>query len=71
LDPQTGVEAALFNPRLDSWEEHFRWDGVHVLGLTPTGRATVEALKMNRLLILAIRDEETLRGRHPPPSFGG
>jgi hypothetical protein len=70
LDPQTGVEAALFNPRLDSWEEHFRLDGVHVLGLTPTGRATVEALKMNRLLILAIRGEETLRGRHPPPSFG-
>jgi hypothetical protein len=70
LDPQTGVEAALFNPRFDSWKEHFRWDGVHVLGLTPTGRATVDALKMNRLLILAIRGEEALRGRHPPPSFG-
>jgi hypothetical protein len=66
FDPQTGVEAALFNPRVDSWEQHFRWDGVRLLGMTPTGRATVDALKMNRLLILAIRGEETLRGRHPP-----
>jgi hypothetical protein len=66
VDPQTGAEASLFNPRVDSWEEHFRWDGVRVLGLTPTGRATVKALKMNRLLILAIRSEEMLRGRHPP-----
>ncbi len=66
LDPQTGIEVALFNPRADSWNKHFRWDGVRVLGLTPTGRATVKALKMNRLLILAIRREESLRGRHPP-----
>ena len=32
LDPQTGAEAPLFNPRVDSWEEHFRWHGVRVLG---------------------------------------
>jgi hypothetical protein len=66
LDPQTGEEAAIFNPRIDRWKEHFRWDGVKIQGLTPTGRATVAALKMNRVLILAIRKEETLRGRHPP-----
>jgi hypothetical protein len=65
LDPKTGHEAALFNPRVDSWQEHFRWEGVRVVGLTPTGRATIIALKMNRSLILAIRNEETLRGRHP------
>jgi hypothetical protein len=66
VDPETGKEAAIFNPRVDKWIEHFRWDGVHVLGLTPTGHATVDALKMNCLLILAIRYEESLRGRHPP-----
>jgi hypothetical protein len=66
LDPQTGAEAAIFNPRVDRWAEHFRWDGVKIEGLTSTGRATVAALKMNRALILAIRKEETLRGRHPP-----
>ncbi|MGA2068448.1 MAG: HNH endonuclease signature motif containing protein [Thermoguttaceae bacterium] len=65
-DPQTGVEAALFNPRADSWEGHFRWDDMHVVGLTATGRATVQALKMNRGVTLAIRREEALRGRHPP-----
>ena len=69
-DPYTGTEAALFNPRTDQWEDHFRWDGARILGLTPTGRATVGALKMNRLLILAIREEEMLRGRHPPPTPG-
>ena len=66
-DPQTGAEAPIFNPRGDSWFEHFRWDGITAIGLTPTGRATVLALKINRPLGLAIREEETHRGRHPPP----
>ncbi len=66
VDPQTGTVAALFDPRVQSWGGHFRWDGVRVQGLSPTGRATVAALKMNRPLILAIRREEALRGRHPP-----
>jgi hypothetical protein len=65
-DADTGEEVPLFNPRTQNWEEHFRWDGVTVVPLTPTGRATVAALAMNRPLILAIRQEETIRGRHPP-----
>jgi hypothetical protein len=64
-DPATGNEAPLFHPRREVWEHHFRWDGVRVLGLTPTGRATVAALGMNRPLILAIRREEAARSRHP------
>ena len=39
----------------------FRWDGVLILGLTPTSRATVAALSMNRPLALAIRQEEVIR----------
>ena len=69
-DPQTHEHVALFNPRLDSWQTHFRWEGVWVMGLTPTGRATVAALNMNRPLALAIREEETYRGRHPPRLHG-
>lgn len=65
LDPQTGEEAPVYNPRSDVWVEHFRWDGVHLAGLTSTGRATVEAFEMNRPLILAIRQEEIAYGRHP------
>jgi hypothetical protein len=36
------------------WQLHFRWDGVRVVGVTPTGRATVMALHMNCPLALAI-----------------
>ena len=66
LDPQSGKEVALYNPRSDAWQEHFRWEGAYLVGLTATGRATIEALNMNRALILAIRQEEIAVGRHPP-----
>jgi hypothetical protein len=56
----------MFDLRRDSWRLHFRWDGVRVVGITSTGRATVMALHMNRPLALAIREEEAHRGRHPP-----
>lgn len=66
VDPLTGALVALFHPRKHAWQDHFRWDGVMLTGLTPTGRATVEALQINRPLILAIRAEEAALGRHPP-----
>lgn len=65
-DPNTGNPVPLFNPRRDQWTEHFRWNGVVVDGLTPTGRATIEALMLNRTLILEIRTEEIALKRHPP-----
>lgn len=67
LDPETGRSIPLFHPRRQRWADHFRWQGVEVLGLTATGRATIAALQLNRPLILAIRAEEAARGRHPPP----
>ncbi len=66
LDPGTKDPCRLFHPRQDSWLEHFRWEGVRVLGVTAVGRTTIDALRMNRELILAIRDVETVLGRHPP-----
>jgi hypothetical protein len=65
IDPQTGKEASLYNPRSDNWHEHFKWEGKHVNGITTTGRATVTALSMNRPLAMAIRREESALGRHP------
>lgn len=65
VDPDTGREAPLFNPRTDAWSEHFRWENTRIVPLGSTGRATVAALAMNRPLILAIRAEELARGRHP------
>lgn len=63
VDPETGSPAPLFSPRADSWSEHFCWRGFAVEGTTPTGRATVDALAMNRPLMLAIREEEAVLGR--------
>jgi hypothetical protein len=65
-DSESASEVTLFNPRVDTWSDHFQWDGAHVKGLTAVGRATIAALLMNRPLILAIRAEEAARGRHPP-----
>lgn len=65
IDPQSGEDIALFNPRSQKWTEHFVWEGEMVLGKTAVGRATILSLRMNRPLILAIRKEESLRGRHP------
>lgn len=66
IDPHTQRKVPLFNPRVDRWSDHFRWDEVRVIGLTGTGRATVAALQMNRPLVLEIRREEAARNRHPP-----
>jgi hypothetical protein len=66
VDPESGDEVRLFNPRQMAWADHFRWDGERVVPLTPTGRATAAAVAMNRPIILAIRQEEAARGRHPP-----
>lgn len=49
LDPLTGQEVRLFNPREQEWTEHFSWDadGLQVNGLNPMwtrhgGRLAVE-----------------------------
>jgi hypothetical protein len=65
-DLETGDVVLIFNPRRQVWQEHFGWDGEWVLGLTVTGRSTVQALGLNRRNMVAIRAEERLLGRHPP-----
>jgi hypothetical protein len=65
-DPRSGKEVPIFSPRKDSWRRHFHWKGAFVVPLTATGRATVEALRLNRPIIIAIRLEEAAVGRHPP-----
>ncbi|MFZ4658787.1 MAG: HNH endonuclease [Caldilineaceae bacterium] len=66
-DPITGQVVELFNPRLHTWEEQFRW-GENLLvidGLTPIGRATVAALKMNRKGVQHFRQALIAVGQHP------
>ncbi len=49
VDTRTGLTAPLFNPRENRWEDHFAGDPVSgkLIGLTQTGRATIERLRMN------------------------
>jgi hypothetical protein len=47
IDPDTGAMVPLFNPRLQSWDDHFERQGVWIVGKTPVGRATVRVLAMN------------------------
>jgi hypothetical protein len=67
-DPDSVVTVSIFNPRAEQWTTHFRWDGLRIVGRTVVGRATIEALRLNRMVMLAIRHEEVSRGRHPPPT---
>jgi hypothetical protein len=41
VDPETNEIVVLFNPRQDSWNDHFVLRGGEIRGITPTGRATV------------------------------
>ena len=47
VDAVTGAAVPIFNPRTDNWSEHFAFRGSEIIGLTPTGRATVRLLEMN------------------------
>jgi len=56
-DPLSGRAVPLFHPNQDLWSHHFAWsaDGGHIIGQTPTGRATVEALHFNRPAMILLR----------------
>jgi hypothetical protein len=67
-DPVTDASTPLFNPRAQRWTEHFSWshNGVRILGRTPIGRATVEALRLNNDFIVVARQFWVEAGRWPP-----
>ena len=56
IDPETGDLVPLFNPRSDKWAEHFSWAGAELVGLTPSGRATIIVLAINLEGRLAARE---------------
>jgi hypothetical protein len=68
IDPVTGLLVPLYNPREQRWNEHFSWseDYLRITGLTPTGRATVEALQLNREGLVNMRRILYAVGEHPP-----
>ena len=66
-DPLSGELVPLYNPRQHSWKEHFDWSGdlLYLVGLTPTGRATIEALRLNREGVVNLRRALIAQGEHP------
>jgi hypothetical protein len=68
LDPLTGEEMRLFDPRRQVWSEHFAWAdaGDRIVGITPAGRATVVALQLNRSALVQARRAWVAVGWHPP-----
>jgi hypothetical protein len=63
-----GVEVRLFNPRLDTWSEHFTWadDKATIIALSSCGWATVNALQMNIQAAVNFRKTMASIGGYPP-----
>ena len=66
VDPSSNATVPLFNPRTDSWTDHFQWDGYRIVGVSAIGRASVSVLDLNHLRRLLIRQAEELFDLFPP-----
>jgi hypothetical protein len=64
IDPVRGQIASLFNPRIHSWADHFTLRGASIVGLTPTGRATVYVLAMNAAHLIDLRSDLLALGEY-------
>lgn len=74
IDPETQQIVPIFNPRMQSWQQHFAWvdKGSVIEGITPIGRATCIRLDLNDT---RYPEEDSIRetrrfwiklGVHPP-----
>lgn len=68
IDPVTEAPVSLFHPRQQIWTEHFAGteEGRLITGLTPAGRATVNALKLNNEYVVESRRIWVAQNWHPP-----
>jgi len=62
VNPESGQIVPLFHPRRDEWAEHFRLEGLRIVGISAVGRATVEKLQFNSERRLRIRRLEQMLG---------
>lgn len=65
IDLKTGAVTLLFNPRLDIWSQHFRWEDGEIVPLTPVGRATISLLQLNEPERLRMRTNLIQQQRYP------
>jgi hypothetical protein len=68
VDPATNTLVPLFNPRFHTWKANYTWanGGIHLIGLTPIGRATIIALRMNNEYIVESRRLWVAMNWYPP-----
>jgi HNH endonuclease len=66
-DPETRLATALFNPRTDQWDEHFRLNGAVVGPLLAIRRGTTLLLRLNDEQRVALRAELLRQGNYSPP----
>jgi HNH endonuclease len=68
FDSITEKTVPIFNPRTQNWDEHFSWskNGAKIIGKTAVGRATINALHLNRERFIKTRKHWASAGWHPP-----
>ncbi len=57
---------ALFHPRRQNWNRHFRWDRTTLVGKTRAGLVTLQVLDMNSASRVMLRENLLFEGRFPP-----
>ncbi|HIE26650.1 TPA: HNH endonuclease [Candidatus Poribacteria bacterium] len=69
-DPVSHQYVPLYHPRQQQWGDHFAWndDCTLIIGVTATGRATVETLHLNREGVVNLRRLLYTAKKHPPKS---
>jgi 5-methylcytosine-specific restriction endonuclease McrA len=67
-DPQSGSNKPLYKPNTPNWNDHFQWSasGALIIGVTPIGRATIDALDLNNEFRIKSRAIWVEAGWHPP-----
>jgi HNH endonuclease len=68
IDPISGQLVPLYHPRQQSWSSHFMWsdDLVAMIGISPSGRATIVRLRLNREGVVNLRRLLKEKNVHPP-----
>jgi hypothetical protein len=62
----SGILVALFNPRKQNWQEHFALNQELIVGITPTGFATINLLQINHPRRTTERRRLIALGVYPP-----
>jgi glutaredoxin len=65
IDPETNQLTPFFNPRTQSWQDHFVLIGATIMPLTAEGRVTVLILQFNHPDRLQERERLIAIGQYP------